>query len=227
MIHLGARDCTIQRRHQKLIEEAPSPIVTPELRQQMGDAAVRLARGAGYENAGTVEFLVDARGDFFFIEMNTRIQVEHPVTEQVTGVDLIKEQIRIASGEHLALKQEDVRVVGHSIEVRVNAEDWENDFRPCPGLIPFCHLPGGRSVRIDSHLYTGYTIPPHYDSMIGKIITWGKDRREARKLMERALDEIVIEGVKTTIPFCRRIFNDGNFKTGHYNTRFVEQFTQS
>jgi len=227
VIHLGERDCTIQRRHQKLIEEAPSPVVDDKLRKKMGQDAIKLSRSSGYQNAGTVEFLVDKDGQYHFIEMNTRIQVEHPVTEQVTGIDLIKEQIKIAYGSKLEFSQSDIKITGHAFEVRVNAEDWENDFRPSPGNIPFCHLPGGRNIRVDSHLYSGYTIPPNYDSMVAKIITWGKDRQEARKHMERALDEIVIDGVKTTIAFTRRIFHDSKFKSGYYSTQYIDKFTET
>lgn len=224
-VYLGERDCTVQRRHQKLIEEAPSPVVSPEMRKKMGEDAIKIARAAGYVNAGTVEFLVDSSLNYYFMEMNTRIQVEHPVTECVTGFDLIKEQIRVAAGEKLSFSQEDVKVTGHSFEVRVNAEDCEAGFRPSPGKIKFFHMPGGRNVRMDTHVYTGYTIPPNYDSMIGKIITWGRDRTEAGKIMIRALDEIVIDGIKTTVPFAKRIFHDEKFKSGIYTTEFINDFT--
>lgn len=226
-VHLGERDCTIQRRHQKLFEESPSPVLTPELREKMGHDAIRIAKASGYVNAGTVEFLMDKDLNYYFIEVNTRVQVEHPVTEQVTGVDIIKEQIMVAAGEPLSFSQNDIQLNGHCIEVRVNAEDYENGFRPCPGKITNCHLPGGRNVRVDSHIYSGYTIPPFYDSMIAKIIVWGKDRREARKAMERALDEIQVEGIKTTVPFSRRILSDGKFKSGIYSTHFVNEFMQN
>lgn len=223
-IHLGERDCTIQRRHQKLIEESPSPVITPDIRKKMGQAAVRIAKAAGYENAGTIEFLVDKDLNFYFMEMNTRIQVEHPVTECVTGIDLIKEQIKIANGEKLNITQDDIKISGHSFEIRVNAEDWKYGFRPSPGTVKFFHMPGGRNVRLDTQVYSGYTIPPHYDSMIGKLITWGKDREDSRKIMERALDEIHIDGVKTTIPFAKRILRDGKFISGMYSTSFIDEF---
>ena len=223
-VHLGERDCTVQRRHQKLIEESPSPVMTPELRKKMGENAVKIAKAAGYVNVGTVEFLVDQELNYYFIEMNTRIQVEHPVTECVTGLDLVKEQIRIAWGEKLKVKQDDIKWTGHAMEVRVNAEDFEAGFRPSAGKITFCHLPGGRNVRVDSHIYTGYRIPPYYDSMIAKLITWGKDRKEARGHMERAMDEMIVEGIKTTLPFTKRIFHDEKFKSGIYSTHFISQF---
>jgi acetyl-CoA carboxylase biotin carboxylase subunit len=223
-VHLGERDCTIQRRHQKMIEESPSPVITPDLRKKMGENAVKIAKAAEYVNVGTVEFLVDQKLNYYFIEMNTRIQVEHPVTECVTGIDLIKEQIRIAWGEKLKVKQDDIAWNGHAIEVRVNAEDFEAGFRPSPGTITFCHLPGGRNVRVDSHIYTGYRIPPNYDSMIAKLITWGKDRKEARKHMECAMSEMIVEGIKTTLPFTQRIFHDEKFKSGIYSTHFITQF---
>ena len=223
-VYLGERDCTVQRRHQKLIEEAPSPVVSPEMRKRMGEDAVKIAKAAGYVNAGTIEFLVDKDLNYYFMEMNTRIQVEHPVTECVTGLDLIKEQIRVAAGQSLSFSQEDIKITGHSFEVRINAEDSEAGFRPCPGKINFFHMPGGRSVRMDTHIYSGYVIPPNYDSMIGKLITWGKDRTEAGKIMVRALDEIVVDGIKTSAPFAKRIFNDQKFKSGRYSTAFIEEF---
>ena len=223
-VYLGERDCSVQRRHQKLIEEAPSPVVSPEMRKKMGEDAVRIARAAGYINAGTIEFLVDKDLNYYFMEMNTRIQVEHPVTECVTGFDLIKEQIRVAAGQKLSFTQEDIKITGHSFEVRINAEDSDANFRPCPGKINFFHMPGGRNVRMDTHMYTGYVIPPNYDSMIGKLITWGKDRTEAGKIMVRALDEIVVDGIKTSAPFAKRIFNDQKFRTGRYTTAFIDEF---
>ncbi|MBN2144658.1 MAG: acetyl-CoA carboxylase biotin carboxylase subunit [Candidatus Aureabacteria bacterium] len=226
-VHLGERDCTIQRRHQKLIEESPSPVISSEQRRRMGSDAVKIAKEAGYVNAGTVEFLVDKDLNYYFMEMNTRIQVEHPVTEVITKMDLIKEQIRIAAGEKLSFRQEDIKINGHAFEARINAEDWENGFRPSPGMIHFCHLPGGRNVRMDSHIYSGYVIPPFYDSMIGKLITWGRDRKEAIRTMERALDELVIEGIKTTVPLTKRIFHDGNFISGAYSTSFMKEFMES
>ena len=190
----------------------------------MGEDAVKIAKAAGYVNAGTIEFLVDKDLNYYFMEMNTRIQVEHPVTECVTGLDLIKEQIRVAAGQSLSFSQEDIKITGHSFEVRINAEDSEAGFRPCPGKINFFHMPGGRSVRMDTHIYSGYVIPPNYDSMIGKLITWGKDRTEAGKIMVRALDEIVVDGIKTSAPFAKRIFNDQKFKSGRYSTAFIEEF---
>ncbi|EKD29143.1 MAG: hypothetical protein ACD_79C00041G0004 [uncultured bacterium] len=223
-VHLGDRDCTVQRRHQKLIEEAPSPVVSDEMRKKMGEDAVRIAKAAGYSNAGTIEFLVDENLNYFFMEMNTRIQVEHPVTECVTGVDLIKEQILVASGKKLSFSQNDIKIKGHAFEVRINAEDWEAGFRPSPGKINFFHMPGGKNVRIDTQSYTGYVIPPNYDSMIGKVICWGKDRAEAIKIMNRVLDEIIVDGVKTTIPFTKRIFHDGKFISGIYSTSFIDEF---
>ncbi len=223
-IHLGERECSIQRRHQKLIEEAPSPVVTPELREKLGEAAVRAAEAIGYRSAGTVEFIMDQEGNFYFIEMNTRIQVEHPVTEMVTGVDLIKAQIRIAQGEELWLRQEDIRMSGHSIEVRVNAEDPLRDFAPSPGKIEVLHKPGGPGVRVDSHIYQGYTVPPFYDSLLAKLVVHGADRAEARARMLRALEEFVIEGPKTTIPFHISVVSSEEFAKGEFDTKFLERF---
>jgi len=224
VVHLGERDCSIQRRHQKLVEESPSPFISPEQRKQMGDAAVKAAKAVGYENAGTVEFLVDDKGDFYFIEMNTRIQVEHPVTEEVTGIDLIKEMIRIAAGEKLSFKQEDITFDMHAIECRINAEDPRRNFAPSPGVIDLYYSPGGHGVRVDSHVYGGYTIPPYYDSMIGKLITYGKDRQTAIDRMYRALSEYLIRGIKTTIPFSKAIMQDPVFRSGKATTKFVEEF---
>lgn len=227
IIHLGERDCSIQRRNQKVIEETPSPLIDgkfKDLRKKMGRAAVKLAELAGYSNAGTVEFIVDDSGNFYFLEVNKRIQVEHPITEEVTGIDLVKLQIMIAMGEPLKMSQSDVQFRGHAIECRINAEDPFDDFRPSPGRIEMYYAPGGRGVRVDSHVYAGYTIPPYYDSMIGKLITYGKDRREAMDLMNRALGEYMITGVKTTIPFEQAIMQDPNFRRGVYTTNFVEQF---
>ncbi len=223
VIHLGERDCTIQRRHQKLIEEAPSVCLDPKMREQMGKDAVNGAKAVGYRGAGTIEFLLDG-DEYYFMEMNTRIQVEHPVTEMVTGVDLIKEQIRAAAGAELVHKQEDIKIKGASIECRINAEDPDNDFRPQPGLIETLNLPGGFGVRIDSHVYPGYRIPPFYDSMIGKLITFGETRDEAISIMLRALDEFVVEPIKTTIPFHRQILKNSAFKKGDFSTHFVEDF---
>ncbi len=222
-IHLGERDCSIQRRHQKLLEEAPSPALTPELRTKMGMAAVKAAKSIGYVGAGTVEFLLDQSGDFYFMEMNTRIQVEHPVTEMITGLDLIAEQIRIAQGERLRLSQEQVVFQGHAIECRINAEDPERGFRPHPGRISGYLPPGGPGVRMDSHVYTDYEIPPYYDSLIGKLIVWGPNRDAAIKRMRRALRECAITGVPTTIGFHQKILETPAFMAGEVYTNFVEQ----
>jgi len=227
IIHLGERDCSIQRRNQKLIEETPSPMLArkefKDLRKKMGRAALRIAEMAHYTNAGTVEFIVDDQGNFFFLEVNKRIQVEHPITEEVTGIDLVQQQILVAAGEKLSISQSDVHFRGHSIEVRINAEDPFHDFRPSPGRIEMYYAPGGAGVRLDSHAYAGYTIPPYYDSMIGKLITWGKDRTEAINRMSRALSEYMITGVKTTIPFDQAILQDPDFRRGNYSTNFVER----
>jgi acetyl-CoA carboxylase biotin carboxylase subunit len=226
-IHLGERDCSIQRRHQKLIEESPSPFITEAMREEMGEAAIRLAKAAGYVNAGTVEFIVDKHRHWYFMEMNTRIQVEHPVTELVNSIDLIKEQIRIAAGEPIReayLKPLQLR--GHAIEVRINAENPDQNFMPSPGKIITYHTPGGPGVRVDSHAYAEYVIPPFYDSMIGKLICHGRDRHEAIERMKRALDEYVIEGVHTTIPFLRRVITHPKFRAGECTTGFVEHFMQ-
>ncbi len=223
-IHLGERDCSVQRRHQKLIEEAPSPFMTEELRTKMGADAIRGAQAAGYENAGTMEFLVDERGNYYFIEMNTRIQVEHPVTEEVTETDLVKEQIRIAAGEPLQLEQSDIRINGHAIECRINAEDPSRNFAPSPGTINVYYPPGGHGVRVDSHIYGGYAIPPYYDSMIGKLITFGQNRENALDRMSRALSEFIISGIKSTIPFSKAIIQDPVFRSGKASTSFVEDF---
>jgi acetyl-CoA carboxylase biotin carboxylase subunit len=223
VVHLGERDCSIQRRHQKLLEEAPSVAIDPALRRRMGDAAVAAARSIGYEGAGTVEFLVDRQGSFYFMEMNTRIQVEHPVTEVVTGVDLIAEQLRIAGGEPLSLRQEDIQLRGHAIECRINAEDPRHNFRPCPGKITGWLPPGGPGVRVDSHVYTGYDIPPFYDSLIGKLIVWGNDRDHALRRLRRALSEYAITGVPTTIDFHLALLDRPEFQRGDVHTKFVEQ----
>ncbi|MBL66967.1 MAG: acetyl-CoA carboxylase biotin carboxylase subunit [Verrucomicrobiales bacterium] len=224
IIHVGERDCSMQRRNQKLIEETPSPLLEtrPELRQAMGEAAVRLSQRAEYVNAGTVEFIADDNGNYYFLEVNKRIQVEHPITEEVTGVDLVKQQILIAMGEPLRISQDDIRLTGHAIECRINAEDAYNNFCPSPGRIELYYSPGGRGVRVDTHAYAGYTIPPYYDSMIGKLITHGKDRREAIARMSRALGEYMITGIKTTIPFEAAILRDPNFRRGVYSTSFIE-----
>ncbi len=223
VIHFGERDCSVQRRHQKLIEEAPSPAVTPELRQRMGDAAVRLARKVGYTSAGTVEFLLDEDGSFYFMEMNTRIQVEHPVTEMVTGVDLMKWMLRVAAGEKFDFTQEDIKVTGHAIECRINAENPERDFMPCPGRVFYYHAPGGPGVRVDTHVYSDYMVPPHYDSLLAKIITHGKDREEAVARMRRALDECVFEGLPTSTPFHLEVLKNPVFLEGKATTRFLEE----
>lgn len=227
IVHLGERDCSIQRRHQKLIEETPSPLLDRKdfkgVRQKMGKAAHRIAEIAGYTNAGTVEFICDDSGNFYFLEVNKRIQVEHPITEEVTNVDLVRQQILIAAGEKLSFSQSDIVYKGHAIECRINAEDPFNDFRPSPGRIEMYYAPGGRGVRLDSHAYAGYTIPPYYDSMIGKLITHGKDRTEAMDRMGRALAEYMITGIKTTIPFSLAILQDPDFRRGNYTTNFVER----
>lgn len=226
LIHLGERDCSIQRRNQKVVEETPSPLIEnkfKDLRKKMGKAAVRIGELAHYTNAGTVEFIVDDSGNFYFLEVNKRIQVEHPITEEVTGIDLVKQQIMIAMGEPLRISQSDVQFRGHAMECRINAEDPFDDFRPCPGRIEMYYSPGGRGVRVDSHAYAGYTIPSHYDSMIGKLITFGKDRRESMDKMSRALSEYMITGIKTTIPFEQAILQDPNFRRGVYSTNFIEQ----
>jgi acetyl-CoA carboxylase, biotin carboxylase subunit len=221
VVHLGERDCTIQRRHQKLIEESPSPSLDPKLRKKIGDLAIKGVKSVGYVNAGTMEFLLDKDGNFYFMEMNARIQVEHPVTEMITGIDLIKEQIRIASGEKLGYDQSEIRIEGHAIECRINAEDPDNNFMPSPGKVERFHAPGGRGVRVDSHIYSEYIIPPYYDSMIAKLITYGKTRNEAIYIMQRALDEFVIRPLKTTIPFHRRVMSDDAFLRGKVDTSYV------
>ncbi|MFS8617756.1 MAG: acetyl-CoA carboxylase biotin carboxylase subunit [Solitalea sp.] len=223
--HLSERDCSIQRRHQKLVEESPSPFMTDELRKKMGKAAVAGAKAVNYEGAGTIEFLVDKHHNFYFMEMNTRIQVEHPVTEEVINYDLIKEQIKVASGIPISGKNYYPEM--HSIECRVNAEDPFNDFRPSPGRITNFHSPGGHGVRVDTHVYSGYQIPPNYDSMIAKLITVAQTREEAISTMERALSEFVIEGVKTTIPFHQRLMQDPNYRAGNFTTKFMENFDLS
>jgi acetyl-CoA carboxylase, biotin carboxylase subunit len=221
--HLGERDCTIQRRHQKLIEESPSPCLSQEMREKMGECAVKGARAVDYRGAGTIEFLVDGE-NFYFMEMNTRIQVEHPVTEMVTGIDLIKEQILVAMGKKLSFSQADVKLTGAAIECRINAEDPDNDFRPSPGKIEALNIPGGPGVRVDTHIYSGYTIPPYYDSMIAKIITWGRDRTEAIGKMSRALDEFLISPIKTTVDFHKKVMTDADFRDGNVSTHFIERF---
>jgi acetyl-CoA carboxylase biotin carboxylase subunit len=224
VVFLGERDCSVQRRHQKLIEESPSPAISHEVRERMGRAAIALCKEARYTNAGTVEFLVDREGNFFFIEVNARIQVEHTVTEEVTGIDLVQKQIQIASGEPLGFSQEDIRPEGHAIECRINAEDPDRDFQPSPGMIDLFVPPGGPGVRVDSHCYSGYRIPADYDSMIGKLLVHRPDRRQAIATMLRALDEFVIRGPKTTIPILRRILTHSDFRAGEHDTGFVERY---
>ncbi|MBI5166418.1 MAG: acetyl-CoA carboxylase biotin carboxylase subunit [candidate division NC10 bacterium] len=223
ILHLGERDCSIQRRHQKLLEESPSPALSGKLREEMGKAAVEVAAVAGYVGAGTVEFLLDKDGGFYFMEMNTRIQVEHPVTEMVTGLDLVKEQIRIAAGEGLRFNQGEVALRGHSVECRINAED-SRDFLPSPGRITDLRLPGGPGVRVDTHAYPGYVVPPFYDSLLAKLIVHGADREEALARMRRALDEFVVEGIKTTLSFHRSLLQDSAFLKGKFSTSFLERF---
>jgi len=224
VVHFGERDCTIQRRHQKLVEESPSPALTPELRRRLTESAVSLASSVGYRGAGTMEYIVDAdRQEFFFIEMNTRIQVEHPVTEMVTGVDLVALQLRIAAGEPLPLKQIDIRFHGHAIECRINAEDPERGFMPKPGKLAAFAMPSGPGVRMDTHAYSGYALPPFYDSLIGKLITWGADRGEAIARMQRALRECRIEGLPTTVPFHQRLLSGPDFVSGNVHTRYVKE----
>ena len=224
IIHLGERDCSIQRRNQKLIEETPSPLMAelPDLRQEMGEAALRIAHESSYVNAGTVEFVTDDKGNYYFLEVNKRIQVEHPITEEVTGVDLVKAQIAVAMGEPLRISQEEVSFTGHAIECRINAENPYADFAPSPGRAEMYYAPGGKGVRLDSHVYAGYTVPPHYDSMVAKLITVGKARREAIARMSRALSEYMITGIKTTIPFELAVMRDPNFRRGVYATNFIE-----
>jgi len=223
IIHLGERDCSIQRRHQKLIEEAPSPAVNRRLRDQLGKAALKAARAVNYCSAGTVEFIFDEKGRFYFMEMNTRVQVEHPVTEMITNIDIVKEQIKIAAGSRLQIKQGDVHFVGHSIECRINAENPDKKFMPSPGDISVFLPPGGPGVRVDSHAYTGYTVLPNYDSLIAKVIVWGSDRSEAIARMKRALDEFVVDGIYTTIPFHQKVLLNDAFCSGNVTTDFIEK----
>ncbi|MBU5676201.1 acetyl-CoA carboxylase biotin carboxylase subunit [Alkaliphilus sp. MSJ-5] len=223
IIHLGERDCSIQRRNQKVLEEAPCIVINHELRNKMGEMALRAAKAVGYVSAGTIEFLLDKYNNFYFIEMNTRIQVEHPITEMITGIDLIKEQIKIGYGEKLYITQDQIKINGHAIECRINAEDATENFRPSPGQIEGYFAPGGYGVRVDSHIYNGYTIPPTYDSMIGKLIVWGKDRNEAISRMKRALDEIVVTGVKTNIDFQKQILDNESFLINNIDTSFIER----
>jgi acetyl-CoA carboxylase biotin carboxylase subunit len=227
VVHFGERDCSIQRRHQKLLEESPSVALDHKTRRRISELAVKAARAVNYVGAGTMEFLVDKNRNFYFMEMNTRIQVEHPVSEMVTGVDLIKEQIKVAAGEKLRLRQEDIKFQGHAIECRINAEDPDNNFMPCPGVIEWLHLPGGPHIRIDTHVYQGYTVPPYYDSMLAKVIAYGKDRQEAIRIMRRALNEFNIGPIKTTIPFHLRLLESSAFIKGDVSTHFVQEMFSS
>ncbi len=223
VVHLGERDCSIQRNHQKMIEESPSAALSEELRKKMGEAAVKAAKAAGYQNAGTIEFLLEKNGNFYFMEMNTRIQVEHPVTEWVTGIDLIKEQIRIASGRKLPFTQEDIKLNGHAIECRINAENPVQGFRPSPGTITDMYLPGGKGIRVDSAIYSGYTIPPYYDSMVAKLIVWAKNRREAVQKMQSALGEVIIEGIDTNVDYQYEILNRPDYLSGDIDIEFIAE----
>lgn len=224
VVYLGERDCSIQRRHQKIIEETPSPAVNNRLRRKLGELSIKGVKSIDYHSVGTMEFLLDRKGDFHFMEMNTRIQVEHPVTEETTGIDLVKLQILLAAGEKLNLRQEDIALKGSSVECRINAEDPDNNFLPSPGKIEFCYIPGGKDVRVDTHIYSGYNISPYYDSLIAKLITKADTRSEALKKMEIALDEFLIEPIKTTVSFCKKIVTDSDFKRGNYHTGFLEKF---
>ncbi|MFA6280948.1 MAG: acetyl-CoA carboxylase biotin carboxylase subunit [Candidatus Omnitrophota bacterium] len=223
-IYLGERDCSIQRRHQKIIEETPSPAVDQRLRKKLGELCIKGIKSMNYRSVGTIEFLLDEKGSFYFMEMNTRIQVEHPITEEVTGIDLVKLQILLAAGEKLKIKQDEVHVKGAAMECRINAEDPSNRFMPCPGNIEFCYIPGGKDVRIDTHIYSGYTVLPYYDSLIAKAITKGENRKEVLKKMERVLDEFLIEPIKTTVSFCKEVITDPDFQRGKYHTGFLERF---
>ncbi len=224
MVYLGERDCSVQRNHQKIIEESPSPAINSHLRRKMGQLALRGAKAINYQSVGTVEFLLDENGEFYFMEMNTRIQVEHPVTEEITGIDLLKLQILVAAGQKLSLKQNDINFQGSAIECRINAEDPEKNFMPSPGKIDFCYFPGGKDIRVDSHIYSGYHIPPYYDSLIAKIIAKGKNRKDAITKMNRALREFIIEPTKTTAGFCIKALADADFINGKYHTGFIEKF---
>lgn len=221
VVHLGERDCSIQRRHQKVLEESPSVAISEELRKEMGETAVRASKAVGYENAGTIEFLLDKNGNYYFMEMNTRIQVEHPVTEMVSGLDLIKEQIRVAAGEPLSVSQEDIQIKGHAIECRINAENPAKNFMPCPGLITNVHIPGGSGVRVDTHVYNGYKVPANYDSMLMKLIVHGKDREEAIAKMRSALGELIIEGIDTNLDFQFEILSNEVYQAGDIDTDFI------
>ena len=224
VVHLGERDCSIQRRHQKVLEESPSAAISEELRKKMGETAVLAAKSVGYENAGTIEFLLDKHKNFYFMEMNTRIQVEHPVTELVSGLDLIKEQIRVAAGEPLSVSQKDVKITGHAIECRINAENPEKNFMPCPGLITNVHVPGGNGVRVDTHIYNDYKVPANYDSMLMKLIVHGKDRTEAIAKMRSALGELIIEGIETNVDFQFDILSHEAYQSGDIDTDFIPKY---
>lgn len=222
VVHLGERDCSIQRNHQKMIEEAPSAALSSKLRKKMGEAAVKAAKAAGYVNAGTIEFLLENNDAFYFMEMNTRIQVEHPVTEWVTGIDLIKEQIRIADGQKLSFTQQDIEISGHAIECRINAENPEKGFRPSPGTITDLHLPGGKGIRVDSAIYSGCSISPYYDSMVAKLIVWAKNRDEAIQKMQSALGEVIIEGIDTNVDYLYELLNNPVYQSGEFNVNFID-----
>ncbi|MCM8819757.1 MAG: ATP-grasp domain-containing protein, partial [Candidatus Omnitrophica bacterium] len=222
-IYFWERDCSIQRRHQKIIEETPSPVVDSKLRRKLGELAVKGVKSINYRGVGTVEFLMDDRNNFYFMEMNTRIQVEHPITEEISGIDLIKLQILLAAGERLHIKQDDLNFKGVAIECRINAEDPDNGFLPCPGNIEFCYIPGGKDIRVDTHIYAGYRIPPYYDSLLAKLISKGSTRQEALQKIERALDEFKIEPIKTNISFCKNIITDPDFRRGNYTTSFLKK----
>ena len=224
--HLGERDCSLQRNHQKIIEEAPSSALSDKLRKEMGEMAVKAAKAAGYENAGTIEFLLEKTGKYYFMEMNTRIQVEHPITESITGIDIVKEQIRIARGEKLPFTQNDIKINGHSIECRINAENPNENFRPCPGVIKELHFPGGNGIRMDSAIFTGYEVTPFYDSMLAKLIVHAENRQEAIAKMRSALGEVVIEGIDTNIDYEYEIINNKNFQNGNFDVDFIEQFNK-
>ena len=222
VVHLGERDCSIQRNHQKMIEEAPSAALSSKLRKKMGEAAVKASKAAGYVNAGTIEFLLENNDAFYFMEMNTRIQVEHPVTEWVTGIDLIKEQIRIADGQKLSFTQQDIEINGHAIECRINAENPEKGFRPSPGTITDLHLPGGKGIRVDSAIYSGCSISPYYDSMVAKLIVWAKNRDEAIQKMQSALGEVIIEGIDTNVDYLYELLNNPVYQSGEFNVNFID-----
>jgi len=223
-VHLGERECTIQRRYQKLIEESPSPALNARLRKVMGEVAIEAARAVNYDNAGTIEFLLDGHGNFYFLELNSRIQVEHPVTEMVTGIDIVKEQVRLAAGERLGFTERDVSINGSAIECRVFAEDPDNDFRPCPGQITQFNAPGGPGIRVDTHIYEGYTVPDYYDSMLAKVVAWGRTRREALARAERAMEETVLEGVPNTVPLSLKVLQHEKFQRGEIDTGFLGEF---